>query len=48
MAQKHLYAKISGKRKVRRPKSRRLREINEGEREEGIGMWWRRALGEEG
>jgi len=30
---------ISGKRKVRRPKSRRLDKVNEGARKEGI-MWW--------
>ena len=32
--QRLLYAKIIGKRKVRRPKSRRLDEVNEGARKE--------------
>jgi hypothetical protein len=47
MRQRILYAKIIGKRKVRRPKSRRLNEVNEGARKEGIRMWWRRTLGGE-
>lgn len=47
MPQRILYAKISGNRKVRRPKSRRLDEVNEGARKEGKRMWWWRALGGE-
>jgi hypothetical protein len=42
MPQKILYAEIIGKRNVRRQKSRRLDEVNEGARKEGIRMCrWR-------
>ena len=37
--QRNLYVKIIGKIKVRRPKSRRLDEVNEGAKKEGIRMW---------
>jgi len=44
MPQRILYAKIIGKRKVRRPKSRWLDEVNEGVRKEGIRMGRRRTV----
>jgi len=47
MSQRILYAKIIGKRKVRRPKLRQLDEVNERVRKEGIRMRWSRTLGGE-
>jgi len=44
MPQRILYAKVIGKRKVRRPKSRWLDEVSEGIRKEGIRMGRRRTV----
>jgi len=44
MPRRILYAKIIGKRKVRRRKSMRLDEVNEGVRKEGIRMRRRRTV----